>query len=73
MLHQIINKIPGIFSLILSCFLFASCGGYDEQDVTIISYLKINDLLENKYSGNAEEVITENIGQALLLYNTTVI
>ena len=67
MFHKIINKIPGIFCLILSCFLFASCGGYDDQDVTIISYLKINDLLENKYFENAEEVITNNIGQALQL------
>lgn len=65
--HKLINKFIGFFGLCLSCFLFASCGGFDEQDVTIIAYLKINDLLENKYSGNAEEVITENIGQALLL------
>ena len=42
MLHKLINKITGIFAIFLSCFLFASCGGYDEQDVTIIAYLKIN-------------------------------
>lgn len=66
MLHKFTNKITGIFSLMLSCFLFASCGGYDEQDATIIAYLKINDLLENKYSENAEEIITNALAQELL-------
>lgn len=66
MLHKFINKITGIFSLFLSCFLFASCGGYDEQDATIIAYLKINDLLENKYSENAGEEISNALAQELL-------
>lgn len=38
--------------------LFASCSSYDEDDCTIIEYLKINDLLEKKLAGNsADEVL----------------
>lgn len=66
MLHKITDKIITTFCILLSCLLFASCGGYDEQDVNIIAYLRINDLLESKYSDNAEDEITQSVAQELI-------
>ena len=47
---------------------FISCSSYDEQDVTIIGYLKINDLLESKLSKTCDDEIKELV-QAYKDYN----
>ena len=36
-----------------------SCKSYDEQDVTIIAYLKVNDLIEQKLSQTCEAEISQ--------------
>lgn len=55
-----ISNLLSIFVLIVffSTFL-SSCNKYDEQDATIIAYLRINDLLENKLTKTSRTEIQQ--------------
>ncbi len=52
----------------LICATFVSCSDYDEEDVTIVGFLKINDLLENKLSKTCHSEITQ-LQDAIETYN----
>lgn len=51
--------VLGIAVCAIICTIFSSCSMYDEQDTTIIAYLKINDLLENKLSKTCHSEIEQ--------------
>ncbi len=51
--------------------LFTSCSSYDEDDCTIIEYLKINDLLEKKLAGNSADEVLDFM-QDLLINNQSI-
>ena len=55
---RIKNLMAGLALFAAMPMFFAGCSSYDEDDCTIIAYLKINDLLEKRLAGNsADEVL----------------
>lgn len=55
-----------LLSLLMPTTMMISCSYYDEEDATIIAYLKINDLLETKLEKTCEDEISafENAAEA---------
>lgn len=53
-----INKLC-ILMCVTAIFSATSCKSYDEQDLTIIGFLKVNDLLEQQLSPNCEAEIEQ--------------
>ena len=55
-----------LLSLLVPTTMMISCSYYDEEDATIIAYLKINDLLETKLEKTCEAEISafENAAEA---------
>lgn len=64
-----LTSILQLFLLPLA--LFTSCSVYDEDDATIIAYLKINDLLESKLSKTNNDRLAD-FNQAVTKYNEAV-
>lgn len=55
----------------ISCIIVSSCTTYDEEDTTIIGFLKINDLIENKISPICKAEI-EKVGKDIDEYNESI-
>lgn len=56
---KIKSLIAGLTLLAVVPMSFAGCSSYDEEDCTIIAYLKINDMLEEKLAGNSTNEVLE--------------
>ncbi len=56
---KIRNLMTGTALLVATTIAFMGCSSYDDEDATIIAYLKINDMLEKKLAGNSANEIAE--------------
>lgn len=63
------NKLLILAMVLVAAVGFSGCTSYDEEDVTIVAYLKVNDLLEQKIQSTCERDIERfeaNMGLRLL-------
>lgn len=56
-MRKFTSNFSSYLILVFAILSFCRCSSYDEEDATIIAYLKINDLIEERISGTSKSEI----------------